>query len=494
MNTCKRIIALFASFAICLSLFVVPAYAVPALPASGGSVSVGYADFLLQYMFDHADEAVNGAINKISSIFDSDVCTSGKAENGRHNFVRQMTEVDGQTGEYYVCEYCGKSGGEVFSSAYDSYVDDMPVNGIDSNGGFVWYPTASDLTPAYDEQVMMIRLFGGAVYPKEQWLTLPCDVSANNWYGVLSDNKDGLGLDAYPKEGKSYLSGSSSGSPNIALDFAFTAPVAGVFVRRSSIAVDASLTTENLGYVEVSRSFVPETKSYMQADKITLPFTALTTATDNKDNYIAAHVKYFFPVFDVVPDSGAITDDTMYSPDTRPGTITGKYLVQNGDAYEDSSTTIINEDDNSIYNPVTNTTTNYDSWSYDYSTRTYTMTDNTNNSVSTVTYGDENITINEGGNTYNVYYGTVINNNGGDDSGNGGNNGGGSDIDFPSNTGIDTLGERLKVYFQRLPEMMGDINNFLSDAFPYIPQDLMYLIEFSLTISLFMAIIKMIRR
>ena len=193
-----------------------------------------------------------------------------------------------------------------------------------------------------------------------------------------------------------------------------------------------------------------------------------------------------------------LLDDTeiapLYTPDTRPGTITGKYLVQNGDAYEDSSTTIINEDDNSIYNPVTNTTTNYDSWSYDYSTRTYTMTDNTNNSVSTVTYGDENITINEGGNTYNVYYGTVINNNGGDDSGNGGNNGGGTDLVFPSNTGIDTLGERLKVYFQRLPEMMGDINNFLSDAFPYIPQDLLYLIEFSLTISLFMAIIKMIRR
>ena len=246
------------------------------------------------------------------------------------------------------------------------------------------------------------------------------------------------------------------------------------------------------------------------------------------------HGVFYFPCFIVRPDENI--DSTLYTPDTRPGTFTGKYLVQNGDAYEDSSTTIINEDDNSIYNPVTNTTTNYDSWSYDYSTRTYTMTDNTNNSVSTVTYGDENITINEGGNTYNVYYGTVINNNGGgDDSGNGGNNGGGSDSGSSGDTGIIAkLGEMLGTlvsgllggvtafvsavfdglislanvisdkfgqvvsavlsWFAQIPELFAGFSAFLVAVFPFLPSDVMLLLTFGLAAVVFIAIIKAIRR
>ena len=466
----KRIIALFSTFAICLSLFVVPAYAVPALPSAGTFAAFGFADFVLQYMKDHADEAISGGINKIHRIFDSDVCTSGKAENGRHKFVQQTTAVDGQTGEYYVCEYCGKSGGEVFDSAYDSYVGDLPASAVDSDGSLYWVRKVSSLKVGDNviegtlaDCVASSSDYVYAYFNEADNLQAPF----NGSYTIqdVVDNFYYLSNGEYKECGLSWQSGSGN--------------------------LRVSKSNDGSSYSSFTNGF------YLGAGDSLYLYSRfrIGNIVPSSDNPTAINYAPLNLVVKIFPSSALdVASDDTFGIDTRPGTITGKYLVQNGDAYEDSSTTIINEDDNSIYNPVTNTTTNYDSWSYDYSTRTYTMTDNTNNSVSTVTYGDENITINEGGNTYNVYYGTVINNNGGDDSGNGGNNGGGTDIDFPSNTGIDTLGERLKVYFQRLPEMMGDINNFLSDAFPYIPQDLLYLIEFSLTISLFMAIIKMIRR
>ena len=63
----------------------------------------------------------------------------------------------------------------------------------------------------------------------------------------------------------------------------------------------------------------------------------------------------------------------------------------------------MNETKNSVYNPVTNTTQNFTDWNYDYSDRSYNLTLESGDTM-TVTYGDENITINEGGTTYNVYY------------------------------------------------------------------------------------------
>lgn len=52
---------------------------------------------------------------------------------------------------------------------------------------------------------------------------------------------------------------------------------------------------------------------------------------------------------------------------------------------------------------MTDTTSNIDSWSYDYSDRSYTLTLDSGDNV-TVTYGDENITINEGSSSYTIYY------------------------------------------------------------------------------------------
>jgi len=77
---------------------------------------------------------------------------------------------------------------------------------------------------------------------------------------------------------------------------------------------------------------------------------------------------------------------------------------------------IVNETNNEYYNPVTDITSVITDWTYDYSNREYSLTLN-DETTTTVRFGDDNITINEGGNVYNVYYVVPSDDGGGDDPG-----------------------------------------------------------------------------
>ena len=74
---------------------------------------------------------------------------------------------------------------------------------------------------------------------------------------------------------------------------------------------------------------------------------------------------------------------------------------------------IVNETNNEYYNPVTDITSVITDWTYDYSNREYSLTLN-DETTTTVRFGDDNITINEGGNVYNVYYVVPSDDDGGD--------------------------------------------------------------------------------
>lgn len=100
----------------------------------------------------------------------------------------------------------------------------------------------------------------------------------------------------------------------------------------------------------------------------------------------------------------------------QPYTEVYNYLPPSGTTYYNDSSNnsvqneqpVIDPTGKTIYNPVTNTTTNITNWTYDYSDRSYTCTTE-NNTTTTITYGDEFITINEGDVnntyiTYNIYY------------------------------------------------------------------------------------------
>ena len=104
-----------------------------------------------------------------------------------------------------------------------------------------------------------------------------------------------------------------------------------------------------------------------------------------------------------------------YNINTRPTSISGGNYGIIGDngqitKVEDNST-IINETNNTFYNPATGTTVPIVNWSYDYSDRSYKVTLESGDTA-TITYGDENITISqitttEGDtitNNYTIYY------------------------------------------------------------------------------------------
>ena len=101
----------------------------------------------------------------------------------------------------------------------------------------------------------------------------------------------------------------------------------------------------------------------------------------------------------------SIIGNSSYTPETRVGSITGDYGIigDNGEITKVDGNVIVDESNNTVYNPITNTTTNITDWTYDYSTRTYTVTLDTG-AKQTITYGDEHVIINEGDTVYNVYY------------------------------------------------------------------------------------------
>lgn len=117
-----------------------------------------------------------------------------------------------------------------------------------------------------------------------------------------------------------------------------------------------------------------------------------------------AHFTVNYPKYAVTP-SDSILDGSEYGTSSRAGSLTGIYGDNNGTFYQNNG--IIDETNNTYYNPVTGDTNNITSWTYDYGDRSYTVTTE-DNDVVTITYGDENITISEGDTVYNIYY--IINN------------------------------------------------------------------------------------
>lgn len=121
------------------------------------------------------------------------------------------------------------------------------------------------------------------------------------------------------------------------------------------------------------------------------------------------HSEVFFPAFEFVPDSGSGSGSVgdVYNISTRPTSISGGNYGIVGDNGQitkvENNSTIVNETNNTYYNPATGQTQPITNWTYDYSDRSYTLTLE-GGKTSTVTYGDEYITIQEGDTVYNVYY------------------------------------------------------------------------------------------
>lgn len=294
-------------------------------------------------------------------------------------------QVDKGDGTYKcICTYCGHEFTAYESDlqqSYNDYVGTLPVSGYNSSGNLIWYPTSSYL--------------GAAVQVQTTGAT-------SNWYSL------------HEMEGKS--SQHIDGAYIISVSFASSRyyvgaqcffdvksfPVSGSYRLLETCALVGSIVG-SVGVINTTAMFSPTSYAHYDTTSTIRVYSNKAPFADKSITYVS--FKAFYPVFEVIPDT-ALSGD-QYNITTRPTGITGGNYGIVGDNGQitkiEDNRTIINETNNTYYNPATGKTETVISWTYDYSTRSYNITLESGDTI-TVTYGDQNITINEGDTIYNIYY------------------------------------------------------------------------------------------
>ena len=316
---------------------------------------------------------------------------------------------DGQDGYFRcVCKDCGqefRGYASDLAPAYDNYVETLPAPGYNSSGSLLWSPSHSS------SKANFVRATSSCVY---------CEHEGGKASGVVVDrftysfNCSSNFICLMPISGSRtfqykgsmvYFKGSApidgyysivGGNPS----------VSGYYVDSDGVRhpvnenwADSTTSTFYTAGASVSASLCPG-------------YTNISSIPSGSSYQLVAY-QGIPPVYRITPVS-SISSDT-YNNTTRPTSITGGNYGIVGDngqitKVEDNST-IINETNNTFYNPATGATVPIVNWSYDYSDRSYKVTLESGDTA-TITYGDENITISqitttEGDtitNNYTIYY------------------------------------------------------------------------------------------
>lgn len=343
-----------------------------------------------------------GVVQKIIGYSFSSACSA--SDDGYHHASSYTRE--GKDGTYQCnCIYCG----DVFiatesdiKQSYNDYVETLPAQGYSSAGH------------------LLIQL---AYKPGENLVTKPSNASGSG-YPVpyfKEDSSSSVRTDVLDS-GKHLTfvrtnlgSGISYRYPYCVYS-SFLFPISGFYRMTNSKHCDYTYFCSDSSSAK-SFTYYPESSdlSYHKAGDVFSDLGKDYMFPTNFPSQVvlswSAHL--YGPVFEVIPDT-ALSDDT-YNINTRPTSITGGNYGIVGDngqitKVEDNST-IINETNNTFYNPATGTAVPIVNWSYDYSDRSYKVTLESGDTA-TITYGDENITISqitttEGDtitNNYTIYY------------------------------------------------------------------------------------------
>jgi len=388
---CKKIIALLAAFVICIS----------AMP-------VCYADSDGEYISktsSYWDRALHGLVNGTSDVFllssgikgvasflNSDICAL--SSDGYHyaDSLTSDTYHQGKKGASYgeaICKYCGEPFlcyASDLSTAYTDYVQTLPSTGYNSAGQLCWrIPSRS------------VAYYGSTTkYSESVGPEFSCSfsfTSLSTYFRVCFDDF------VAPVTGD-YTFYCYYFSPNEAIsltnvlyfgkNLGENVPQNGVFTKLFTVPFGAG------DYI-----FRFETASYQRESSFRFEPNLLNSVVG-----VSGYLELVCTPLNL-PDT--------YSTTTRPTSITGGNYGIVGDNNEitkvEDNSTIINETNNTYYNPATGTTAPIVDWSYDYSDRSYKVTLE-NGDTATVTYGDENISITENTtvsgdtvtNNYTIYY------------------------------------------------------------------------------------------
>lgn len=332
-----------------------------------------------------------------------DVCS--ESSDKKHHGSLKSYDQNPDKSYTAICDFCSAEFPVYdadLSAAYDNYVETLPAPGYNSAGH------------------LLIQL---AYKPGENLVTKPSNASGSG-YPVpyfKEDSSSSVRTDVLDS-GKHLTfvrtnlgSGISYRYPYCVYS-SFLFPISGFYRMTNSKHCDYTYFCSDSSSAK-SFTYYPESSdlSYHKAGDVFSDWGKDYMFPTNFPSQLvfswSAHL--YGPVFEVIPDT-ALSDDT-YNINTRPTSIIGGNYGIVGDngqitKVEDNST-IVNETNNTYYNPATGTTVPIVNWSYDYSDRSYKVTLESGDTA-TITYGDENITISqitttEGDtitNNYTIYY------------------------------------------------------------------------------------------
>jgi hypothetical protein len=237
----------------------------------------------------------------------------------------------------------------------------------------------------------------------------------------------------------------------------------------------------------------------------------------------------FYPYMYYVPVTVS-TDNLVNFPETRTGSLAGDlfYEGDNGTVVAAENATLFDETNNTVNNYQTGTTATASSWTYDYATRTYTITA-TDGSTYTIRYGDDHAmqTVKDSAGTsttYNYYYGSGSSDPGTPDDP-GGKSGGSIwdkigdlfgtiadgaltvikaavskildgliDLCEMINKKLESVVNSILGLFDQIPKLFSGFTAFLAAVFPFIPVEIQNVLLLAVCLLALIAIINAIRR
>lgn len=328
---------------------------------------------------------------QILSHLSFDVCSI--SEDGHHHASSYVWD---DIGGYYdcICQYCGNfffAREKDLADAYDDYVSSLPAQGITSVGHLIWQPTFADVSASDGYHFSFFS-------SPTAFSSLPYDVSVVSFSADISSNS----VRASHTPSRSYINHKTG-----YLYFSVIAPMSGTYGVLPLYPCFSIRAVDETGNIfEQNGDFSQGSFfHYDQGGTVSTPKVYYSLSVTGSWSAVS---HWYFPVYEVIPDTALdISSGDTYNITTRPTSITGGNYGIVGDnnqivKVEDNST-IVNETTNTYYNPATGQTAPITDWSYDYSDRSYNVTLESGDTA-TITYGDENITIQEGDTVYNIYY------------------------------------------------------------------------------------------
>lgn len=379
------------------------------------------------------------------------------------------------------------------------------VGGLLASAGFSdlasWYAaghTDTELYSAYASEVSTIQSDLGTTTVGNNCFYLPVMVTAiDNWYNDGSQQWT-ASFDSNKFSALGVMYGTYS-QVYVHCDGALVVPVSGYYALQTPWTGTGGVSmTTRYGFNGQSRNHYSAgatLKAYSD-NKAYLLFYG-----NSYDNSCSLSGSVYYKV---EPDNYDInTFTTNYGGSSgRAGVLTGSY--SSGDTYYEN-TTIVNETEKTFYDPTTGTTTAYDHFVYDYATRTYTLYDASGNVIAVITYGDEQLTISQGGVDTGLNYAVPADDPEEPDPGNSdSNNGLFTALGNFLADGVDWIVDKLNLLADSINGILGTFNQyvagladkagtfpaFLTAAFACIPEDLTNILWFSVVCVVVVAVWK----